>query len=74
MKLIAGQKMKINSEPILSTELFSVIATQNESKLISGFKVTIKKGRKPKDIYVPVVRGNYMAAWLQVYRHLKPIL
>lgn len=56
--------------PIVSSSTISVKAVKDKVSIIAGFEVTVKK----KLTYVPVLRGNYMASWLKVYRLIKPHL
>ena len=58
-----------NARKLLESNKFSVVGKVNESNLICGFEVVLK-GKKT--VYIPVSGGNYMAAWIKVYRLIKP--
>lgn len=70
MGMKVTSKSAVVQRKLIASKKFSVIGKLNESNLIAGFEVDVKG----KVTWVPVHAGNYLGAWIKVYKLIKSVL
>ena len=70
MGMKIGSKSAVVQRKLIATKKFSVVGKLGSNNLISGFEVQVGK----KVVWIPVHAGNYLGAWIKVYKVIKSVL